>query len=136
MSTPKQKSVMTTHDQNAKRPDVIIEEIEPDAEREKMRQNINNILHDDKEAEMNNNDALGTGSQSIIHAEEIVYNSLDQSLVETSLVSNDVLIEQDEDEEEPVGTCTSILATGKRAGQQCGRKCADAKSVCIRHKGK
>jgi hypothetical protein len=167
------ESAMTSHAHGRSADDddahmkTILEESETleDSEYSQMRDNINNLLHE--QSVDGEDDAMGTGSLQIIQSEYAVrsaqskYSNLnqpkvaDEALIEqiypndehenTYSMSGDSVIDinadaddddDDDDDDEPVGVCTFILVSGKRSGQQCGRKCGDVKSRCIRHKDK
>jgi hypothetical protein len=145
-------------DDDSQRIQTIVEEssTEPDPEHAAMRSNINAILQEGKD---DNDTELQEGSTNIVDAEEIVQREIarmrngsrqhvrDEALIEQSEFIADtnggVIVEEidddtneDSDDEAPLGTCTFILVSGKRQGQQCGRKCSDSTDRCVRHHGK
>lgn len=135
-----------------KRMETIVENASQttDSEHSAMRDNINSILqeqHDDDELT-----AMQDGSEQLVSADETVHNeiarqkhSFRQQVRDEALVTQDddddadggaIVEEMYDDDEIPLGVCNFILVSGKRQGQQCGRKCADETNKCIRHHGK
>jgi hypothetical protein len=118
-----------------------------DKEYSQMRNSINTILHTQKDDDVN--ESMETGSQRLQDAEDDARISMSQAAYQPK-ISDEALIEQEcsiteyensddgyaKDDDEQNESCMFVLVSGKRVGQNCGRKCVDTTCRCVRHKDK
>jgi Na+-transporting methylmalonyl-CoA/oxaloacetate decarboxylase gamma subunit len=103
-----------------------------DKEYSKTRETIGGLLN---EYDKDYDDSMVMPDDNKNNDKEIVkkYTKVieDETIEEQSV--ND---EADDEEDQVVLICESVLVSGKRSGQQCERKCTDGSNLCGRHKGK
>jgi len=105
-----------------------------DKEYSKTREKIGDLIN---EYDIKYDDSMGAGTRNNSPV-SVKLNKVNEVINETIDEQNEEEVDSDSDKSEVKISklCESILVSGKRAGQQCERKCPDGFSMCVNHKGK